>query len=76
MMQRHISKAVEAISQQSGAVIRIAPNIPDLPVTVRVTNGTVEDALRALVENIKSSLPNLSYRALGNNTYQLELKTN
>jgi hypothetical protein len=45
--------------------IRVAPNVPDLPITLRIENATAEEAIRAVIAAARESLPNLTFRTQG-----------
>lgn len=64
------------IAQDTRTTIRVAPDVPDLPLTFRVEKANAESALRELVRAAQGSLPNLTFRATGPNAYVLELKRN
>jgi len=72
LKQQRIKAVVAAIENQTGATIRIAPTVPDLPITIKLQKAKVEEALRAVILAAKASLPNLSYRQMGPG-YILEL---
>lgn len=65
LKQQRLKAVIAAIENQTGATIRIAPTVPDLPITIKVTKARVEEALRAVVEAAKASLPNLTFRQMG-----------
>ena len=60
------------IQRQAGVKITVPKNIPDLPVTMKVADVHVEDALEVMIQSLSASLPNLQYKAIGEE-YQLLL---
>jgi hypothetical protein len=68
-----IKKIAMYIAQSTGTTVTVAPNVPDIPLTYRATNLTADEALRALIEAARGTLPNLSYRQLSPNNYRLEI---
>jgi hypothetical protein len=55
-----------------GTKITVAPNVPDIPVSVKLVDATIDDAIKAIVSSAKESLPNIGYKVVGNG-YQIEL---
>jgi hypothetical protein len=70
--QLRLKNVIATIENQTGATIRVAPTVPDLPITVKLDKASVADALRAVLLAARTSLPNLSYRQMGPG-YVLEL---
>lgn len=54
------------------ADVKVAKNVPDLPVMLKVQDASIEQALEALVSAARESIPNLTVRRAGD-TYYLEL---
>jgi hypothetical protein len=71
--QRKISEAARSLGQLTGAMVKVAPDVPDLLVTFSVKDATIEEALQSLVDAAKVSIPNLSFRSMGEGSYVLEL---
>lgn len=63
--QQRIKTVIATIENQTGATIRIAPTVPDLPITLKLEKARVEEALRALMIAARTSLPTLSFRQMG-----------
>lgn len=63
--QQRLKAVVATIENQTGATIRIAPTVPDLPISLKVTKVRVDEALRALILAARPSLPNISFRQMG-----------
>lgn len=62
----------DSIERQAGAKIVVPKAIPNIPVTMKVTDVQIEDALQALIEAVGASIPNLQFKAVGKE-YQLIL---
>jgi len=62
---RKLKSVVELISGALNVPITVAPNVPDIPITVRFENADINDALRAIVLATRESLPNLNFRTQG-----------
>jgi len=62
------------IANISGATINVSPNVPDIPVTLKVKNQRVDQVLKALVESVKTSIPNLTLKTIAPDIFSLELK--
>lgn len=63
--QQRIKNVIASIENQTGTTIRVAPTVPDLPISLKVDKARVEEALRALMLAARTSLPNLSFRQMG-----------
>lgn len=70
--QLRIKAVIASIENQTGVTIRVAPTVPDLPITVKVDKARVDEALRAVMLAARTSLPTLVFRQMGNN-YIVEL---
>jgi type II secretory pathway component GspD/PulD (secretin) len=70
--QERLKAVIARIENQTGTTIRIAPTVPDLPITLKLDKARVDGALRAVMMAVKASLPNLTYRQMGT-TYFVEL---
>jgi type II secretory pathway component GspD/PulD (secretin) len=70
--QERLKAVIARIENQTGTTIRVAPTVPDLPITIKVEKVRVDGALRAVMAAVKTSLPNLTYRQMGT-TYIVEL---
>lgn len=75
-LSQSLRKVVMALAQLGGAVVRVAPNVPDVPVAFMVQNTPFEDALFQLVQRARVSVPNLTVRNVGANTWELEISEN
>lgn len=62
----------DLIERQAGVKVVVPKTIPNIPLTMKVTDVPVEDALQALIEAVGSSIPNLQFKAVGKE-YQLLL---
>lgn len=63
--QQRIKTIIASIENQTGASIRVAPTVPDLPITVKIEKARVDEALRAVMLAARASLPNLVFRQMG-----------
>ncbi|MFN3652265.1 MAG: hypothetical protein ACK47B_22020 [Armatimonadota bacterium] len=70
-----LSSVLAGISGQTGAKIEMAPNIPNLPLTVKADQVGVEVALDMVIAALRESLPALSYRKTGEDAYRVEYST-
>jgi hypothetical protein len=71
--QLPLKVVVDSIAQQSGTMIRIAPNVPNIRISIQVDKAPVEQALQTLLQSVADSIPNLTVRSTGNGIYSLEL---
>ena len=69
---KRITEVVQALSQQCGLSIHVAPNVPDVPVTFSVSDVPIEEALRQLQLAAKQSVPSLVVNNAGAG-FQLQL---
>jgi hypothetical protein len=72
-VQQRISEAARLLAEATGTTVRLAPGVPDIPVTFKVQDATIEQALQALVDAGKKSLPNLSFRSTAQGIYVISL---
>jgi len=63
--QQRIKAVIASIENQTGATIRVAPTVPDLPITLKIEKVRVDEALRAVLLAAKASLPTLVFRQMG-----------
>jgi hypothetical protein len=71
---RKLKDMIIIIANLSGATINLSPNVPDIPVTVKVKNARVDQVLKMLVESLKTSIPNLTLKTIAPDIFSLELK--
>ena len=74
MTTRKLKDMVILIGNLSGATISLAPNVPDIPVMLKVKEQRVDVVLKALIDAVKTSIPNLSLKTIATGVYALELK--
>lgn len=72
LQQRRIKQVAEIVGGALGAKINVAPNVPDIPISVKLEQGTIEEWIQEIVRAGKESLPNLNFRAQGGG-YVIEL---
>ena len=53
------SITVKLFGPALGCSVKIASNVPDVPVTFTVENGTIEDFLRELTDKARASVPSI-----------------
>ena len=68
-----LAQVVLRLSQDTGAIIQVLGKIPDVPVTFRLKNATIQDALEALIGATRTTIPTLGYKKLAEDRYQLGL---
>lgn len=70
---QRMREVAKLIGEGTGTSIRIAPNVPDIPLTFKIQGATAEQALQQLLNTGRNTLPNLSYRSLDTGSYVVEL---
>jgi hypothetical protein len=74
MTTRKLKDMIILIANISGATINVSPNVPDIPVTLKVKNARVDVVLKMLVDSVKTSIPNLTLKTIAPDNFYLELK--
>lgn len=67
-----LSKLAALVGDALMAEVKVAKNVPDLPVMLKIQDASIEQALETLVAAARESIPNLTLRRQGD-TYHLEL---
>lgn len=67
-----LKRVVDIVGGALGTKITVAPNVPDVPISVRLTDGTIEEWMNEIIRAAKESLPNANYRTMGEG-YIIEL---
>lgn len=67
-----LSKLVPILAGALMADVRIAKNVPDLPVMLKVQDASIEQALEALIASARESIPAIMVRRQGD-IYHIEL---
>lgn len=67
-----LSKLATLLGGALMAEVKVAKNVPDLPVMLKIQDASIEQALEALVAAARESIPNLTLRRQGD-TYHIEL---
>jgi type II secretory pathway component GspD/PulD (secretin) len=73
VLDQRLKRVAAELATQTGSTITVAPNVPDLPVSVRIVNMPADQALGEIVKTLHPSLPNLTVRVAGPNTFVVEL---
>jgi hypothetical protein len=60
-----LKNIIASIENQTGATIRVAPTVPDLPINIKLDKVRVDEALRAVMLAARASLPTLTFRQMG-----------
>lgn len=68
-----LKQACDLVGGALGTKITVAPNVPDVLVSLKLNDATIEEAIQAIQSSAKESLPNLVVRAVGTG-YIVELK--
>ncbi len=71
--RQRLRVVVRTLAAASGASIKVAPTVPDIRVTFDVKNGTVDEALRALLDAARVHLPNLALESSGERAFLLSM---
>jgi hypothetical protein len=74
MTTRKLKDMVILIGNLSGATINVSPNVPDIPVMLKVKDQRVDVVLKALLDAVKTSIPNLTLKTISPDVFSLELK--
>lgn len=69
-----LRRVVELLAGATKAKVSVAPNVPNVPVTIKVEDATIEQALQALIESARTVIPSLIFRKMGEE-YVIELGT-
>jgi hypothetical protein len=72
LTSQKLKKAIELLAGALATKVTVAPNVPDIPVTVRLEQVTISEGLAQIVAAARSSLPNLNFRPMGTG-YLVEL---
>lgn len=68
-----LRQAVKVLATATGATVEVAPAVPEVRVSFRVEEATIEEALQALVRAARAQVPTLGLKRLGDDRYQLGL---
>jgi len=71
--QQRLRDVVDLLAQSTGAKITVAKNVPDIRVSFRVQNKTIQEALRALIASGRATVPTLGYRMVDPRTFEIAL---
>lgn len=73
LKNQKISEIVRLLEGALGVTIKVAPNVPDLPIDYRIIEANAQEAIVALVDSARLKLPNIDFRPLGQG-YEIVLK--
>jgi type II secretory pathway component GspD/PulD (secretin) len=73
VMKQPLRQVAKLLQEGTGTVIQVAPNVPDVPITIRISDASVNAGLSAILESARGSLPGLTLRTRDTGVYVLEL---
>jgi hypothetical protein len=60
-----LKRVIDLLAGALNTKVTVAPNVPDIPVTVKLENVTIAEGLAQIVAAARTSLPNLNFRPQG-----------
>lgn len=59
-----LKQVCDLVGGALGTKITVAPNVPDILISVKLTEASIDDAMAAIIAAARESLPNIGFRAV------------